>query len=87
MVIGRLLNGLAIVASGVTTCVVPNDAGAITFVSQREVVDLMGLVTPEIRAGGKGKRDWFPELARRVDRFTTVWSRWRPSRTPCPDLL
>lgn len=69
-----------------------NDVGAIAFVSRREVIDLMGLVTPEIlpyrREGEAGVLrylekvcpdyliifpDWFPELARRTDRFTPLY--------------
>jgi len=69
-----------------------NDVGAIAFFSRREVIDLMGFITPEIlpyrRDGEAGVLryleracpdyliifpDWFPELARRTDRFTPLY--------------
>jgi arabinofuranosyltransferase len=65
-----------------------NDIGAITYVSRREVIDLMGLVTPEIlpyrREGEEGVIRYVRE---RCPDYVIVFPAWFPLMTARPDLL
>jgi hypothetical protein len=65
-----------------------NDIGAIAFVSRREVVDLMGLVTPEIlryrRQGEDGVIRFVSEVC---PDYVIVFPSWFPRLTARADLL
>jgi hypothetical protein len=65
-----------------------NDIGAIAYVSRREVVDLMGLVTPEIvpyrRQGEEGVIRF---LGLRCPDYVIVFPSWFPALTARADLL
>jgi hypothetical protein len=65
-----------------------NDIGAIAYVSRREVIDLMGLVTPEIipyrRHGEAGVMRY---LAERCPEYVIVFPAWFPGLTARQDLL
>jgi hypothetical protein len=65
-----------------------NDIGAITYVSRREVIDLMGLVTPEIvpyrRRGEAGVIDF---LRRRCPDYVIIFPAWFPRLADRRDLL
>jgi arabinofuranosyltransferase len=65
-----------------------NDIGAIAFVSRREIVDLMGLVTPEIlpyrRQGEEGVIRFVQEIC---PDYVIVFPTWFPRLTARADLL
>ena len=65
-----------------------NDIGAIAFVSRREIVDLMGLVTPEIlpyrRQGEEGVIRFVQE---RCPDYVVVFPTWFPRLTARTDML
>lgn len=65
-----------------------NDIGAIAYVSRREVLDLMGLVTPDIlayrRAGEAGVMRY---LVERCPGHVIVFPAWFPQMTARRDLL
>jgi hypothetical protein len=65
-----------------------NDIGAIAFVSRREIVDLIGLVTPEIlpyrRQGEEGVIRFVQE---RCPDYVIVFPAWFPRLTARSDLL
>jgi arabinofuranosyltransferase len=65
-----------------------NDIGAIAYVSRREVIDLMGLVTPEIvpyrRQGEAGVARY---LAETCPDYVIVFPAWFPELTARPDVL
>lgn len=65
-----------------------NDVGAIAFVSRREVIDLMGLVTPDIipyrRRGEDGVIRY---LGERCPDYVIVFPAWFPRLTARDDLL
>jgi hypothetical protein len=65
-----------------------NDVGAIAYVSRRQVIDLMGLVTPEIapyrRRGEAGVIDF---VSRTCPDFVIVFPAWFPDLTARRSLL
>jgi hypothetical protein len=65
-----------------------NDVGAIAYVSRRQVIDLMGLVTPDIlpyrREGEGGVARYIDE---RCPDFVIVFPAWFPTLTSRPDVL
>jgi hypothetical protein len=65
-----------------------NDIGAIAFVSRRPIIDLMGLVTPDIlpyrRDGEAGVGRY---IAERCPDFVIVFPAWFPALTSRRDLL
>jgi hypothetical protein len=65
-----------------------NDVGAIAYVSRREVIDLMGLVSPDIiayrRAGEAGVMRY---LVERCPGHVIVFPAWFPQMTARRDLL
>ena len=65
-----------------------NDVGAIAYISRRPVIDLMGLVTPEIipyrRQGEAGVIRY---VAERCPDFVIVFPTWFPRLTARPDAL
>lgn len=65
-----------------------NDVGAIAYVSRREVIDLMGLVTPEIipyrRRGELGVIDF---LRQRCPDYVIIFPAWFPTLAARHDLL
>ena len=65
-----------------------NDVGAIAYVSRRQVIDLMGLVTPEIapyrRRGEAGVIDF---VSRTCPDFVIVFPDWFPDLTARRSLL
>jgi hypothetical protein len=65
-----------------------NDIGAITYLSRREVIDLMGLVTPEILPY---RREGEPGVIRFVTEtcpdYVIVFPTWFPTLTARADLL
>ncbi len=65
-----------------------NDVGAIAYVSRREVIDLMGLVTPEIipyrRRGEPGVIEF---LRQRCPDYVIIFPAWFPTLAARHDLL
>src|SRR5262249_53351064 len=65
-----------------------NDVGAIAYFSRREVIDLVGLVSPDVlpyrRAGDPGILRY---LARRCPGHVVVFPAWYPEMTARRDLL
>jgi hypothetical protein len=65
-----------------------NDVGAIAYISRREVIDLMGLVTPEIlpyrRRGEAGVIDY---VRRRCPDYVIIFPAWFPRLAARRDLL
>lgn len=63
-----------------------NDVGAITYLSRREIIDLMGLVTPGIL---RHRRDGEPGVLRYVDRecpdYLIVFPAWFPMMSAMTD--
>ena len=65
-----------------------NDVGAIAYVSRREVIDLMGLVTPEILAYRRdGEEGVIRYVRERCPDYVIVFPAWFPLMTTRPDLL
>ena len=65
-----------------------NDIGAIAYVSRREVIDLMGLVTPDvIRYQRSGEAGVMRYLAERCPGHIIVFPAWFPQMTARRDLL
>ena len=65
-----------------------NDVGAIAYVSRREVIDLMGLVSPEvIRYHRSGEAGLMRYLAERCPGHVIVFPAWFPTMTARRDLL
>ena len=65
-----------------------NDIGAIAYVSRREVIDLMGLVTPDvIRYQRSGETGVMRYLAERCPGHVIVFPAWFPQLTARRDLL
>ena len=65
-----------------------NDIGAIAYVSRREVIDLMGLVSPEvIRYHRSGEAGLMRYLALRCPGHVIVFPAWFPTMTARRDLL
>jgi hypothetical protein len=65
-----------------------NDIGAIAFVSRREVIDLMGLVTPAILPYRRqGERGVIRYLAEECPDHVIVFPTWFPQLTSRTDLL
>jgi hypothetical protein len=65
-----------------------NDIGAIAFFSRRPVIDLMGLVTPDVipyRRGGEA--DVLRYVVQRCPDYVVVFPRWFPLMTQRADLL
>jgi arabinofuranosyltransferase len=67
-----------------------NDIGAITYVSQRPVVDLAGLVTPEVvpllRAPDRASR-LVEFMAKRDVQYVIIFPNWFPDLAARADLL
>ena len=65
-----------------------NDIGAIAYVSRREVIDLMGLVSPEvIRYQREGEAGVIRYVTERCPRHVIVFPAWFPRMTARRDLL
>jgi arabinofuranosyltransferase len=65
-----------------------NDIGAIAYFSRRPVIDLMGLVTPEIRPYRRaGEAGVLRFVAERCPDFVIVFPTWFPELTARRDLL
>lgn len=65
-----------------------NDIGAIAYVSRREVIDLMGLVSPEIiRYRREGEAGVIRYLVERCPGHVIVFPAWFPQMTARRDLL
>src|SRR5437867_4112849 len=65
-----------------------NDVGAIAYFSRRRVLDLMGLVTPEIRPYRReGEAGVLRFVAERCPDFVIVFPAWFPEITARRDLL
>jgi hypothetical protein len=65
-----------------------NDIGAIAWVSRREVIDLMGLVSPDvIRYHRSGEAGLMRYLAERCPGHVIVFPAWFPAMTARRDLL
>jgi hypothetical protein len=65
-----------------------NDIGAIAYVSRREVVDLMGLVTPEVLPHRRqGEEALIRFLERVCPDYVVVFPSWFPRLTARADLL
>ncbi len=65
-----------------------NDIGAIAYVSRREVIDLMGLVSPDvIRYHRSGEPGLMRYLAERCPGYVIVFPAWFPAMTARRDLL
>jgi hypothetical protein len=71
-----------------TATVAVNDAGAIAYLSRRPVLDLMGLVTPEIRAYRReGEEGVARFLAERCPDAVIIFPTWFPRLAARRDLL
>lgn len=65
-----------------------NDIGAIAYLSRREVIDLIGLVTPEIRPYRRqGEAAVLRFLLARCPEYVIVFPSWFPALTARTDLL
>jgi hypothetical protein len=65
-----------------------NDIGAIAYFSRRPVIDLMGLVTPEIRPYRRaGEAGVLRFVAERCPDFVIVFPTWFPEMTARRELL
>jgi hypothetical protein len=65
-----------------------NDVGAITYFSRREVLDLMGLVTPDILPYRRREEPGVIEYVReRCPDYVIVFPAWFPALTARRDLL
>jgi hypothetical protein len=72
------------------TVIALNDIGAIAYISEREVVDLAGLVTPEITPALRSPeqtRQLVDFLARRGVEYVIVFPNWFPNLADRSDVL
>jgi hypothetical protein len=65
-----------------------NDVGAIAYLSRREVIDLMGLVTPEVLPyRRRGERGVIEFLQHRCPDYVIIFPAWFPALAARRDLL